>query len=425
MKTGEVVTIITLMYLFIIRVSTGSRLCLIPTKVLTPWTRLAPRDIICPMNEIQLSQTSSAPSSTTVDLDTTDVFSEKKIMGTSSTLMQFETCCVNNPLWMSDEITHKSQIIESSTFQEVSEGIPTHPDPACKRDMLSKTVNCESRVFKIDKQDFIHYSPIHGFPHNLDCDISPSGIITCKNKLRHSTFVGTFPSVPGKSKNCPIKWTKTDIIIHKEGTEHYVDYKDIRLARSKVVCKLEICDKTWVGLSLGLLILAPSSVVSPMSLAKCGTKFNYAFDITASQHEEIKTGLKELKTNDRCELLKQSEDDLEILTFLILEWNTFYPQRPGVHQSYRVDGKVVYYSNQLFELVNETEIYDPLVWDTCTICGIRMENGSLHIKGSVLNKNVSTLIRLACSESIDLITAIKIKENLKDLFIQGTTGDFE
>lgn len=212
--------------------------------------------------------------------------------------MQFETCCVNNPLWMSDEITHKSYTIESSTFQDVTEGLPSHPDPICKRDMLQRTTNCHSKVFKIDRQDVVYYSPIHGFPLNLDCDVSSIGVVSCRDRQKHSTFSGTFPSVSSKVKNCPIKWTKTDVIVHQEDTSYFVDFKDIRVARGKVVCQLDICNKTWVGLSQGLLILAPSSVISTMVLTKCGSEFNYDFDMTASQHEVIKTGLKELKKND-------------------------------------------------------------------------------------------------------------------------------
>jgi len=82
-------------------------------------------------------------------------------------------------------------------------------------------------------------------------------MVTCKDHQRHSTFVETFPSVSSKAKNCTIKWKKTDVIIHQEDTKYYVDFKDIRVARGKVVCQLEICNKTWVGLSQGLLILSP------------------------------------------------------------------------------------------------------------------------------------------------------------------------
>lgn len=293
------------------------------TKALTPWMVMKPSDIICHMASMPLKKTSFVISTSTVELDTTDVFTTKKIMGTTSTLMQFETCCVNNPLWLSDEITHRSYTIKSSTFHDVAEGLPSHPDPICKKDMFQRTTNCNSKLFKIDKQDSIYYSPIHGFPQNLECEVSSISVISCKDKQRHSTFSGTFPSVSSKAKNCPVTWIKTDIIIHQEDTSYFVDFKDIRVARGKVVCELTICDKKWVGLSQGLLILAPHSVLSTMVLTKCGSDFNYAFDITSSQHEEIKNGLKELRKNDRCELLRQTEDDSEPLTSLILEWETF------------------------------------------------------------------------------------------------------
>jgi len=136
-----------------------------------------------------------------------------------------------------------------------------------------------------------------GFPPGLDCTISDAGSVSCTNKIKHTSFVGTFPSKTSGAKNCPIQWTSVEVYIRKEDDSHFFDFKDIRVSRGKAVCTLEICNKTWIGLSQGLLVSQPLAVSSVLSLKKCDSSFNYEFDITASQHEEIKNGLKEVITS--------------------------------------------------------------------------------------------------------------------------------
>lgn len=121
----------------------------------------------------------------------------------------------------------------------------SYPDQKCETSIFSTKLTCVSKTYKIERQDSIYYSPVHGFPSNLDCVIDQFGIISCHDPEKHVHLTGTFPQRKSKLKNCPIGWITMDIVIYKEYDTYFIDFEDIRLKNGKVICELILCNLRW------------------------------------------------------------------------------------------------------------------------------------------------------------------------------------
>lgn len=61
-----------------------NKMCLVPNKLLSPWSFITVEDIICPTEEIKIPESSIKISKDIALLDTKDVFTSRKISMTSS-----------------------------------------------------------------------------------------------------------------------------------------------------------------------------------------------------------------------------------------------------------------------------------------------------------------------------------------------------
>jgi len=180
-----------------------NKICLVPTKIYTPWEEVSSEDVKCPLNPEKTSETWGIAEDITIEIDTTDVFTYR-IPGTLSRIIQFETCCVSKPLWFNNEVKHSTFQLNVSTSPIPSEGIPEYPDPVCNNEIFSVSRNCLHNTYQIDRQHYMLFSPIQGFPPEWKCDVDAEGVVSCSEKGTHTRFTGFMkPSSCSKNSACP------------------------------------------------------------------------------------------------------------------------------------------------------------------------------------------------------------------------------